>query len=297
MDFKNIDIKGKIMLKTKWLVQDLNMRFDRLEETYVALSRLNFDFINFGVIPFTKSITNLENILEDDTKYILKSGTKVLTLLDNVKCISEVNEFLTKEQIEMGNHHLKLLREGVFYDVDAFDQASYGKLGLPLLNDDAVYLPVKDNLKTVFDEVKFVKPSRDLKAFNGGILEAGESFEEFIKSQQYQAFYIDEEMVVASCKKIFAEYRFFIVNQKVITYSQYKLGYNIQANAIVPESAIEVAKEYAKLYQPHDIFTLDIADTPEGFKIVEYNCWNASGTYYCDLLKIYNEVNDYMLNK
>lgn len=58
-----------------------------------------------------------------------------------------------------------------------------------------------------------------------------------------------------------------------------------------------VAKAYAKLYQLHEIFTLDIADTPEGYKIVEYNCWACSGLYASDKNKLFLTVNDYVKNK
>lgn len=60
---------------------------------------------------------------------------------------------------------------------------------------------------------------------------------------------------------------------------------------------VDIAKEYAKLYQPHEIFTMDLVETDNGVKIVEYNCWNGSGLYHCDKIKLFKEVNDFIKNK
>lgn len=284
-------------MKIKWIIQDVNMRFSRLNDMVDALDALNYEYINFGIIPFTKSITNLENILEKDTIYIALSGVKLLTLLQENNSLKDYCEFLSEDQINNNDYYVEKLKNSVFYDIQKFDQSHYGKLGLPLLNDDAKYITIKDNLNLSFDTPKFVKPAKDLKAFNGGILEAGETFEHFIKNQLHQAFYIDENMVVADLKQIFGEYRFFIVNKEVVSFSQYKLGQRVVSSPVVPSFIIEKAKEYAKLYQPADIFTLDLADTDQGVKIVEYNCFNASGSYACDLIKTYKTINDYILKK
>ncbi len=284
-------------MKIKWIIQDVNMRFSRLNDMIDALQALNYDYTNFGIIPFTKNITNLENILEKDTIYISLSGVKMLTLLQESNSLVDFNDLLTDEQIANSEHYIDALKNSIFYDIEKFDQSYYGKLDLPLLNNNADYIPIKDNLYLSFDTDKFVKPAKDLKAFNGGILKSGETFESFIKNQLHQAFYIEENMVVADLQHIFAEYRFFIVDQKVVSFSQYKLGQKVVSSPIVPDFIIKKAKEYAKLYQPSDIFTLDLADTESGVKIVEYNCFNASGSYACDLIKTYKTINDYILEK
>jgi hypothetical protein len=40
------------------------------------------------------------------------------------------------------------------------------------------------------------------------------------------------------------------------------------------------------IWQPDDAFVLDIAETSEGFKIIEINCLNASGFYACEMDKV-----------
>lgn len=41
---------------------------------------------------------------------------------------------------------------------------------------------------------------------------------------------------------------------------------------------------------------IDIAETPIGFKIVEYNCLNASGLYAADVKKLFKEIINYKEN-
>lgn len=278
-----------------WLIQSTGIISSAPHSNVEYLNKLELEFKDFGLLPFTNEITNLENILQDPTQqYIIRGGTKLLTILDKVKSISELSPHLSQDQIHLGDIYMNNLRKGLFYDVNKFDQLYYKDLDLPLLNRKAWYLPVMSNLDTKFDRDMFIKPSRDLKAFNGGIIEAGTSIEEYIKGQQYQAHYVDEVCIVSELVNIYAEYRFFIVNKKVSAYSQYRRGGQMNVTGHVDQSIIDVAKEYALYYQPHDIFVMDLCETPHGVKIVEYNCWNASGLYHCDGVKMFNDVNEYV---
>jgi hypothetical protein len=153
---------------------------------------------------------------------------------------------------------------------------------------------VKNNLGLSFSKDMFIKPSRDQKAFNPGILEAGTTVESFIKSQHYEEFFLDEVLIVAPVKEIYSEYRFFVVDGSVITGSMYKMNGKLLIKEDVPPLILDCAKEYAKLYHPDKVFTMDLADTPEGIKIVEYNCWNASGLYATDSQKIFFAVHDFI---
>ena len=285
------------MKKIKWMIQDVNMNFSKLDEVAHALNVLGYEYHGFGVIPFTKTITGLENIVEEDCLYVLISGTKVLTLLDGITCLSEVNENVPSNLLEKSGQIITNIKNGLFYDVNKFDQTNYANLGLPLLNDSAMYLPIKDNLNRSFDKTMFIKPSRDLKAFDGGFIERGQTIKDFIENQMYQAFYIDEIAIISELRNISAEYRFFVVNGEITGQSMYKFGGHVTKAYPVPQNIIDAANEYKDLYQPDDIFTMDLADTDQGIKIIEYNCWNASGHYNCDLVKTYAKINNYMIEK
>lgn len=281
-------------MKIKWLVQDVGITMRMIEDNFYALQKLGFPFGNFGVIAKSKTISNLENILTDpEESFIIRGGTKMLSLLEKLDNLSQTNIFLSPEQLAFSSQYIQKLKEGLFYDDQTFDQAFYGEMDLPLLNKGASLYPIKDNLNLKFDTDMFLKPSKDQKAFTAGILEKGKTIEEYIKVQQYQLTYLEELAVIAPCKIITSEYRFFVVEQEVITGSMYRFAGKGNLSSVIPTNIMQAAKEYAKLYQPHDVFTMDLAQTPDGISIVEYNCWNASGLYHTDIAKIFETVNEY----
>lgn len=285
------------MKKILWLIQSTGLNSYHPHLNVEILTSLNFEFKDFGLIPFSKEITNLENILEKDLTYIIRGGTKLLTSLSDIENLSELNDFLSEEQKELSSFYIKKLKEGIFYDIQAFDQEFYRHKSLPLLNATAEIIPYEDIKNTSFKEDMFIKPSRDLKAFNGGILEKEMTIKEFILNSMHQPFFEEEQIVISPLKNIYAEYRFFVVNKKVITGSQYRRGGYFNQSSLIDKIVFYVAQEYAELYQPAEIFTLDIAETKNGFEIVEYNCFNASGLYHSDGKKLFFEINEYIKGK
>jgi hypothetical protein len=277
----------------KWLVQDVGINMVNLQWNFEALKRLDFPFGNFGLITHERVITNLEEVLEKDWHYIIRGGTKILVLLDSIQSLSEVNAYLSPEQLACNEQFVQRLKDAVFYDVHHFDQAYYSTLDLPLLNTGAKLYEMTEHLDTRFNQDMFIKPSRDLKAFDAGILPQGTSLQEYVLSGKHQKIYLEEKALIAPVKVITAEYRFFVVEGEVVTGSQYRLGGMGVLNASIPSNIMDAAREYAKLYQPHDVFTMDLAQTPDGISIVEYNCWNASGLYHTDVCKIFHTVNEY----
>lgn len=282
----------------KWLVQDVGIHMINLKANFEVLNRLNYPHENFGIINNEKLITNLDNILTSpEDNYIIRGGVKILSILNNIKSLDEVNNNLSEDQLKYSDIYIQKLKQAVFYDDLKFDQAYYQTLNLPLLNQDSKIYNIKDNLDLSFNQPYFIKPTKDLKAFEAGIIEPGVSIEQFITQGKYQKSYLQEQVLLSSCKKIISEYRFFIVNQKVITGSLYRLGGQGNLSHVIPENIMNTAKKYAQLYQPHDIFTMDLAETPEGIKIIEYNCWNASGSYHCDLMRTFFSIQEYMEEK
>lgn len=288
-------------MKTKWLVQNVGFSTTNLDLTEDTLKTMELPYELFGISRLINYVINLENILIDPQQnFIIRGGTSLLSLLNKVDNLKEVNPHLSEQQLQYSEQYIKNLKNGLFYNEKGFDQNYYGQLDLPLLNSTSQNLAIKEHLDTSFNTPVFIKPSRDQKAFNAGILEPGYTIKDFIFSQLHESFYLEEIAIIAPVKSIFAEYRFFVVNQEVVTGSQYRNSHSLFVSETIPENIQAAAKEYATLYQPHDIFTMDLADTPEGIKIIEYNCWNASGLYKTNIPKIFNAVQefiDYKLNK
>ncbi len=47
-------------------------------------------------------------------------------------------------------------------------------------------------------------------------------------------------------------------------------------------------------YTPHTIFVMDIAETNEGFKIIECNCFNGTGFYGHDIKAIIQSITNHL---
>ncbi|MGB1217094.1 MAG: ATP-grasp domain-containing protein, partial [Saprospiraceae bacterium] len=80
--------------------------------------------------------------------------------------------------------------------------------------------------------------------------------------------------------------RCWIVNQKVITASTYRIGYYVNYIEYLDEDGLAFANKMAERFQPADAFVLDIGFTDEGWKIIEVNCINSAGFYASDLQKL-----------
>lgn len=283
-------------MKIKWLVQDIGKNI-MLQDNFGTLKSINANYQSFGLIEGTTTITNLENILTDlEEIYIIRGGTKILHLLEKYNNLEVLCPYLNNFQIKHKEIFMKKLKKAIFYDVNMFDQYYYNQLNIPTLNKEAFFLPIKDNKNRTFDVPYFIKPSKDLKTFIPGILQPGDSIQNFIENSQHLKQYDHELALLSEVKKIFKEYRFFIVNKEVITGSQYKNGDIIEYSANIPNNIANIANEYAELYQPHDIFTMDLAETENGIKIVEYNCWNGSGLYHSDKNLLFKSVQNFLVN-
>lgn len=274
------------MSKIKWLVQDTARMYSAIENEFTPLNELGFEVIPFGVIPFTNTITGIDDLDPNDF-YIIRSGTKIVQILD-----SGIPDNLSFELTER-------LRQGISYSQQKFDQAYYSELDLPLLNAKPLILDLNkdEDLYASFSTEKFVKPSSDLKAFTAGIMEPGEVLKYFIEKGYYRSGYTEETVLVHDVVEIDAEYRFICLNGEVITGSMYRKNNQLVLSPEIPKIVLDTADEYAKLYEPAEIYTMDLAETPNGIKIVEYNCWNGSGLYKMDTKKLFSTIHEYYKGK
>lgn len=285
-------------MKNRWLLQSNGFKSSYLFEILDTLKRFDIDFKDFGV--FTNGISNLSEILDCDvneTVFITRGGTKFLGILEKLKLknrdLSYLDDKLPKEIVNNSILYIDKLIKSVDYDVQKFDQQYYSKLDLPLLNSDAKYFEYTKIKNYEFSKETFIKPSRDLKSFNGGVIYAGETIKNYIARTGHSMPSIkDETIVVSNIKEIQEEYRFFIYKDKILAASRYMLNSEVNPSNIVPEFLTDCAKDYAKLYNPADIFVMDLAVTNEGIKIVEYNCWNASGFYHCNIRDLIFQINE-----
>lgn len=129
------------------------------------------------------------------------------------------------------------------------------------------------------NEEMFVRPLFDTKSFNGGIYNK-------------TTLVTDVDCLVAPIQHIQKEFRFFVLDGKIIGKSQYKMAGNLFPSSIVDEDAILFAQKMIQKFK-YPGYVIDIATTDGQCKIVELNCFNASGFYEIDLWKFIDSVTNY----
>lgn len=173
-------------------------------------------------------------------------------------------------------------------------QAWKNHWGKNLLNHDAKVSSFK-KVKKICDKF-FIRPSITDKVFTGSVVtwEEFESWREEVKSgkvnQYYHGLTMNTEVSYAPFKEIFSECRFFIVGGKIVTASYYRRK---DTHKYLPfyspwydKEMERYVKERIKEWLPHKAFVLDIAQTNEGYKVIEINVINSSGLYECNVEKI-----------
>lgn len=136
----------------------------------------------------------------------------------------------------------------------------------------------------------FIRPSADSKAFSGMVTSPNEFREWQHKVLNLGETYTELDhntlVVVADPKPISAEYRFVIIDGKVITGSLYKSGYTVLYRECQEDDVIEFAQKMADIWSPSRGFVLDLARSNGELYVLEMGCMNAAGLYDCDVQKL-----------
>jgi len=161
-----------------------------------------------------------------------------------------------------------------------------------ILNYQAKICPISQVEKVATELNKFfVRPCEDLKYFNGTVIN-----KENLNSWKSEVFsksnYLtkDTEVALSPVQTIYKEYRFFVVDNNLVTGSLYKLGNQLCLDPNIEPDAYEFVLQMIEIWQPARAFVIDIALTQESYKIVEINCINSAGFYAADVSKIVNAI-------
>ena len=167
--------------------------------------------------------------------------------------------------------------------------------GDQMLNADALVGnlgKVKPNLNRFF-----LRPNNDDKSFNGQVMNIDE-FSDWersvlsIAASGYSTITSDSRIIISPLKEIYAEYRFYVVNGKVVTGSLYKNRDVVVYVECIDREVIDYAQAMVDMFQPSIAFVLDIAVTPNGLRVLETNSISSSGFYAIDLGKFVHAINE-----
>jgi len=232
-----------------------------LLEHRAALKSLGIEPIYYGLIPFSTEVTAAEEFEQYD-KVIPFGSIKLIKLW-------------------LSGHFP--LNVKIFYDVERFDQRYYGpKLGKLLLNYDAKYSTLGKVGDITVSTPMFIKPTSDLKAFAGLIVEREQTPREAIYSVQVDSSLTDNESIlIAPLKDIEKEYRCFVVDDALVSASGYKVGSKVQYAATTPDETEQLQvflHQVQRKYTPAQAYVVDFALLANGeMKVIEYNCIHCAG--------------------
>lgn len=251
-----------------WVIQSNVAKEENHQDFIDMVGRIGDDYTVVDHIPFTLTLEPEPNIKENDS--VIAIGSVKLT--QTIALIRGWNP-------------------GAFtnsnFNFEVWSKAWSGHT----LNEDAT-VTTFGNIP-LYNSVFFIRPTKDNKAFTGQVMDLREyqrllgrmeSGEE--ASDVY--FTIDEPVLVSSPKNIQKEFRFFIVDDEVITHSTYKnnnRSLHLEETYTDPD-AIDFVKNMIKIWTPADAFVLDVAMVDDEYKIIEINCINCSGFYRANVGKI-----------
>lgn len=271
----------------RWLIQNNLRSADMINSQFEEnLVRLGVDFTRVNIFPFVEKIypetstsQNFEQTEElnfDNTDDVVINGSVTFSRLAKKRNISP-GAFLTD------NSDFPIILQG------------YGPENL--LNGDATYGKLKDMECPDLNTYYFIRPVKDDKAFSGMEI-TGLQFQDWKKGllnisvDESSLLSAETEIVIASSKKIYKEYRFFVCNGKIVTYSLYKEGDKLSPRIDINDEAESFVRDMIERWTPHTAYVIDIAITPYGTKIVELNAFGSAGFYACDTQKIIMAVEE-----
>lgn len=171
------------------------------------------------------------------------------------------------------------------FEFDVFQR----ELGNELLNNEIV-IGELSTLNPLGEEF-FIRPSGNTKLFNGMTVTRKDFLDWQERENREGSPYIGQSLMIAPLQRIAAEYRFFVVNQKVITGSSYKVGDKFDCSLKPSAAIMRYTEQIVDKFPLAKAFVIDIAETEKGLKVVEYNNINTSGLYGCDEVAIVRAIN------
>ena len=130
----------------------------------------------------------------------------------------------------------------------------------------------------------FMRPVHDTKSLNGMVLDwptYSEWRDKVVNLGEDTGATLrgDTPVQVAQPKNILEEWRLWVVDGQIVTYSLYKSHGRVFARPECPEDALAFARSQTALWIPARAFVMDVASTRDGYKVIEVNNINSAGLY------------------
>ncbi len=254
----------------QWILQD----FEDTRKMAEALDRLEIAYTWHKVVPFIGELTPVPEI--KDPNAVVMFGSYVLW------------RYAKANNLKPGVFRIRpFVREPLWHPF--------------LLNGaDALFMTLQDVPDHFPDDEKdwFLRPVEDSKEEPGNVKSTGEIIELANKVLALKEHEIpkgslrhDTEMMFTKPVRLLKEWRLWVVEDEVVTYSLYKEGTRVVCRREIDADALEFARllvETNPKYAP--AYVIDICRTQDGLRMLETNCINAAGFYEADLEKLVSSI-------
>lgn len=140
----------------------------------------------------------------------------------------------------------------------------------------------------------FVRPQHDTKSLVGRVYTAGEFKKWCVEASTGDFAGVDKNtpIVIGKPYGIEAEWRLFVVNNKVISASQYHQKGRLHKTFGAPEDVLAFAEKVIAKWNPCPVYILDLCRSAGNCYIVEVQGFNSAGHYACDIKAVAGAVNE-----
>jgi hypothetical protein len=246
-----------------------------------ALAKRQLPFMIVKPVPFTHQL--------------LRAEMDTSTATRDVEELAALEIDATQPVIAFGSYTLAQIaaargwRPGAFLENLSYDIWSRAWPSDWLLNPDARITCLRD--ADFEDEIAFVRPVKDSKLFAGKVFERAEflAWKTAVLKSAADGDPLDAttQVTISSPRMINTETRVFVVAGEVVTFSQYRRDGKLAYSGVrVDDEVLIFAAQCIAMWRPNEAFALDIAQTPDGCRIVEVNCINAAGFYAADTARL-----------
>lgn len=264
----------------KWLIQEFLNNNSNISRIILALEKCHVDYLLVRV-----NKDNTLTVLEKESKLPLDNSDMILQeFILNKHVMVYGSKTFAKIANEMNLNPGSFMNEN--FEFEVFQNA----LGNELLNSEFIVGELS-NLETIA-ETFFIRPTGNTKLFTGMAITKEDFLEWKERERVEDSPYVGETLMISPIQEINVEYRFFIVNQEIITGSSYKIGESIDTSRKPTKELLSYTKKMVDLFPLAKAFVIDIAETNNGFKVIEYNNINTSGLYGCDEVELVRAIND-----
>ena len=255
----------------QWLLQE----FDDTHKLAEALDRLGIAYTWHKVVPFVGDLYPEPEIADRDNVMMFGSYT--------------LWRYAEKNRLKPGVFRIRPFVEEVPWQPYLLNGA------------DALFLTLREIPENLPDTGKlwFIRPVEDSKEEPGRVRSDTDirALAEKVLALNEQeiphgSLRHDTRLMLTQPANIRKEWRIWIVNGKVVTYSLYKEGARVVYRPEIDEDALQFAGKLASLHPDYSpAYVMDICQTDRGLKMLETNCINAAGFYAADLQILAESIN------